>query len=386
MNARAVHLRTAGAGLGLVLLSQHGAALAAQWSIQPTARLQGLTETNPRLLQEGGEDAHGVLAGADLSLRRATELAELSLDGSASRRSYDQSGALDRLDLNTTLGFKARRERFNWGARAMATRDTTLTSELGLSGLTEVKGRHESAGGVLNFGWFATERFQLNAAATVQFDFYPGQDVSLVDYRYRSAQFGGSYALGPRSSLSLTAQRGELAVSGNSYESNDSSVLLQYQFQPSERFSIAVGGGPSRVQGPGSTENGTSFNASVSRSGERFRATLSGGRRIAPTGRGFLTRRDDAGFDFAMRLGEHVNGSLGATYIRSKDVLAGFGFSLADVRYRRATAGLGWQFGQRWSLGLAAGYSEQLSRGAGADGHGIDAQLGFTWNGRAHAW
>ncbi len=386
MNARAAHLRTAGAGLGIALLSQHGAALAAQWSISPAARVQALTETNPRLVKEGAEDVHGLVAGADLSLSRATELALLSFDASATQRRYDQASALDRLDINTALSLKARRERFNWQAAASATRDTTLTSELGLSGLTQVRSRHESASGMLNSQWSATERFQVSVGASLQFDFYPGRDIALVDYRYRSANFGGSYALGPRSSLSLTAQHGEMAVSGNDYKSNDSLVTLQYQFRPSERFSVSLGGGPSRAKGPRSSEDGASFSASLSHLGERVSTTFSGGRRIAPTGRGYLSRRDNASLAFSISLTEHLNGSLDASYIRSKDVLADFGLSLSDVRYRRANAGLGWQLGRKWSLGASAGYSEQLSRGTAAGGHGFDAQLGVSWNGSPHVW
>jgi hypothetical protein len=386
VNARVAHLRTAGAGLGIALLSQHGAALAAQWSFGPTARLQVLTETNPRLVKDGAEDVHGLVAGADLSLLRATELASLSLDASATQRRYDQASALDRLDINTALSLKARRERFSWQAAATATRDTTLTSELGLSGQTQVRSRHESASGTLAADWSASERFQVNFGASVQFDFYPGQDVALVDYRYRSANLGGSYALGPRSTLALTAQLGEMAVSGNDYKSNDSVLMLQYQFRPSERFSLAIGGGPSRAKGPGSSENGATFSASLSRIGERVRTSLSGGRRIAPTGRGYLSRRDNASLGLSVSLTEYLNGSLDASYIRSKDVLADFGLSLSDVRYRRATAGLGWQLGRSWSLGASAGYSEQLSRGTSAGGHGFDAQVGISWNGNPHVW
>lgn len=382
---QAARLRSAGAGLGFALLAPHGA-LAAEWSLEPNAQVSMLGETNPRLMAGGSEDAQAVSAGADLSLRRATELSTLALSASASQRQYRQASALDRLDTNAALLFQARRERFDWQARATATRDTTLTSELGLSGLSENKRRHESAGASLSLNWSATERLGASVGTDVQFDMYPGEDASLVDYRYRSAHLGGSYILGPRSALSLTAQRGELAVSGSNYESTDSALTLQYRFQPSERTSLSIAGGPSRVKGLFSTEDGETFNASLSRSGEYFTATLSGGRRIAPTGRGYLTQRDEASLDLSTNLTERLRSSLSGTYIRSKDVLAGFGFSLSEVRYRRISASLGWQFRQRWSLTVGGGYADQASRGPAAPAGGYDLRAGFNWNGSRHVW
>ncbi|HUG71909.1 MAG TPA: hypothetical protein VMK82_00665 [Steroidobacteraceae bacterium] len=389
MTARGLHTLKAGVGLGVSLLVSHDAALAAQWSVQPGVQVRALAETNARLVpagHPGNIDAQAIAAAADLTLQRSTELATLELMAGASQRRYEQDAALDRLDADVGAILRGSRERWSWQARTNAARDTTLTSEAGTSGLTDSEQRHETAGGSFTLSWSASERLALNLGAAVQFDFYPGQQAALVDYRYRSAQLGGSYQLSPRSTLAVTASHGELAASGTTHESRDSAVLVQYEVRPAERFSLTLSAGPSRVEGAQSREHGASYSAALSRGGERLTTTLSAGRRIAPTGRGYLTRRDDATLRFTLRLRERLSVNAGAAYIRSKDVLAGLGLRLNSARYRSASAGMDWQIAERWSLAFSGGHVDQITNATGQHASGFNAQLGVSWRGGAHVW
>jgi hypothetical protein len=379
---RAVH----SAGAGLALLASHGAVHGAEWTIAPQAQLHAVAESNPRMVDAANpahESARALSVGAALDATRRTELTALTLGARIAQRRYDQDSALDRLDIDTTLGLQGASERLTWSTRAFARRDTTLTSELGLSGSTSAKSRHEALGGNFDARWSSNERLFATVGTAVQFDAYPGNESGLLDYRYRSAQLGGGYVLSPRSQLQLSAHAGELDVSSNRFASQDSSLQLRYSIQPSERFNASVFIGPTWVKGTSNTETGRNFGANIGRTGERLSLALSAERRIAPTGRGLLTERDDASLNMAMRLSERWNANLAYSYIRSRDLLSGYGFELEDVRYQRIEGGLSWNIGRKWSAAIRAGHSTQRVASSRSTGSGYSAQLGVVWEGGA---
>lgn len=372
----------------LALLCPINKARSAEWTLQPDAQLHVLSETNPGLVpsDRGSTHARGLTAAANLLLQRRLETSSVRLTGRASQRRYDHSTALDRTDINLGLDWQAQRERTSWQASAAATRDTTLTSELGLTGQTGARYRHESLTGSAGMSWIASERLTGTASTSVSFDTYPGQRSGLVDYRYRAADIGADYMLGRRSSLGVNLRRGELAVSGRGNRSTDSTVMLQYRWQPTELLSLSVGAGPAWTRGVAGTERGESLSVGLERSGERSSMQASVRRHIAPTGRGYLTKRDDAHLQYSTRVTEGLTVDASASYLRSTDVLAASDVRLGEVRYRRASAGLAWRFRQHWSLSASAGYADQLSRATAAHGHGLEFRTGIGWNGRSHVW
>lgn len=373
----------------LASLAPVDAICAAQWSVTPGARIHLVTETNPRLLpadHPGAADAQALAASFDVASERAAELLTTRFDAHVSQHRYRQDSALDRIDMNLAASLQGHGERSDWTARASAARDTTLTSELGGSGISSERYRHESLTGTFRTGWSATERVALHSEGGVQFDVYPGNGDGLVDYRYRHLQFGGSGALDERSQLVLSARGGELDSTGGE-GARDASVELRYERRIHERASFAAFAGPSWVDRRGRrSSRGERLGATFAHASERLSTALSLQRSIAPTGRGILSERDQASLTLSLRLTPRLEGSLASTYIRSKDVLSGRAAALSDVRYRHVAAGLNWRLLQRWSTSLQLGYSDQSLRGQSRPFHGLTAGLGITWDGDSHVW
>jgi hypothetical protein len=83
---------------------------------------------------------------------------------------------------------------------------------------------------------------------------------------------------------------------------------------------------------------------------------------------------------------EHVTGTLGARYLRSRNVVGALGFTFDDVRYGRADAGLTWSVSPQWSADLRAGISAQEQGFKGARAAGVDVAFGIRWNGINHVF
>ncbi|MDR2214531.1 MAG: surface lipoprotein assembly modifier [Nevskiaceae bacterium] len=387
MNAQRFSLRGASMGLGIALLTPCSTALAAQWTLTPQAQVGALAETNPRLFIGGGEDAQSLSAGGNLSLRRATELSTLEFDAKAEQRSYLNDNSLSHLDSDLAAQYQSKRERYDWNVRGFFVNDTTLTSELGLSGITTENRRHRSSGGAVNVNWLLTERFKASAGASAQFDQYPSSDLELTNYQYVSTQLGGIYALNQRSALSLTWHHGDMAVSGGGPRTSDSSLVAQYQFAASERLNLTVAAGPSWTKGPVETRSSEVFNVTLTRNTERFKTSLSGGRRVAPTARGYLTQRDQVSVNFSAMLTERLEGTATGAYVRSRDVLPGFNVNLVDVRYSRIAGNLRWKLRERLSLSTGVGYGRQeVGLDQRQKGSGYDVRLGLNWDGDPYVW
>jgi hypothetical protein len=346
-----------------------------------------VNESNPRLELEPAGDQQAMAANLGLRMGIQSETTDIALSSSAAWRQYSEDRSLDRTDLRMDMSMQqASSERVSWLALASATRDTTLTSELGTSGETRVGYRHESLGAQLRPQWRISERWTATMQLQTQHEFYPSAESGLSDYQYHSVGLVSSWRRSPRDTLGIVIRGGQLQVSGALVDATDSSALLEYSLTFDERWNLRLAGGPAWARGTGPTQQGESFSFDLTRGAQYAAVSLSADRSIAPTGRGYLTRRDSLSLQLSRNLATHLSGNLSARYIRSRNVAGALEFTTDDVRYRRVDAGLNWMLSPQWATEMHAGYSDQQRSANGLRSSGVDLGLGIRWNGKNHVF
>jgi hypothetical protein len=364
-------------GSGIFAAALAGApALAADWSVQPVAQLYAQVESNPQLLADGERSAQSGVADLTLGISRRTELLDMNLNAGGSFRRYGGEVDLDRDDQQVQLGFSRRGERYTLRGNASVTRDTTLTSELGTTGITEYNQRHRARALSLAPTWQASERMTTGLTLGWQDNRYArGPQNGLADYNYFSAAFNSGFEFSEASTVSLVASAGRL---DSKFRTDNLDARLQVQHAWSSRWSASLSGGPSWMRTGSRTARGSVFSASLLHQGERLSLDTSLGRSISPTGSGLLSRRDEASLRATFALTEHVNAAASVSAIRSREFIPQFGFKLSDVRYLRSELSLSWRISRDWSLGAGAGNSEQQLLN-GATGRNLDARMSLSW-------
>jgi len=276
-------------------------------------------------------------------------------------------------------------ERVSWSGALDAVRNTTLTSELGTTGLTHVGYRHESVGGQFQPRWQVTELWATSLTAQVQSDFYAAAAVNLVDYTYYSAALDNSWRLSQKDTLGVVVRSGRLRVPHSSDDVSDTSAVLRYARNLNERWSLSLSGGPAWTRGTGPTQRGENFSFQLQRGAQYGAVSLNLERANAPSGSGYLTKRDSASLALRREFSPLLSASLDARYMRSRNVAGSLGFVFNDVRYRRVEATLNRAVSRQWSAVLRAGYAGQQGI-VGGLASGVDISLGVHWNGENHVF
>jgi hypothetical protein len=354
--------------------------LAADWSVQSSAQLYALAERNPQLLAGEDRDVQGGVAALAIGLLRQTELLDLHLDVNGSARRYGNDTALDRDDQSVALSLARRGERYVLQGTASVTRDSTLTSELGTTGITEFNQRHRARVLSLAPQWQLTERLATGLSLGWQDNSYGLNSQSrLSNYSYSSAAFNASFATTETTDATLVISGGRLDSALNDFNTHSLAARLELQHSWSPRWQGSLSGGPSKVETRQRTTRGSVFSAAITRKGERLNLDTSLERSIEPTGSGLLSRRDSVGLHANAALSAQVNLGVGLNMIRSRELLHERSLTINDVRYTRAELSLSWRVAREWNLGFTAGNSRQKSLETGAIGKGFDARLMLAW-------
>jgi hypothetical protein len=337
--------------------------LAAEWTFSPLGEIVAQTQQNPHLSSD--EDAkhelsNGMGATAALGMERRTERTTITLQPVIRAYRYADNNNLDRDEENLNLSLSWLGEKMSWRAGANAARDTTLTSELGSTGLT-----------------------QANLQASE--NRYPDDQTSLENYRYSTALVGASYVVSEKLSLSLFGTVGQLDGEGHQENTANSSASVQASYVWSPVSSVSASIGQSWSKTGDQRQRGLLYNVSATRAFEKGSLAFSVGRRQSPSGRALLTEADEANLAFSTQITERLSATAQASYTKRRNVLRQFDIDLERVRYTRTDLGLSWRMTSSWKLGLNVGAAiQQIGSGFVADeltGRGYDVRLGFGWNG-----
>jgi hypothetical protein len=370
-----------------------GSAVAAEWTFSPSADLSTQTQQNPRLTTEKDHKddvSNGLGATAGIGLQRRTERTTLVVSPVFRAYRYSDDENLDRDEENVNLSYDWFGEKVSWKTSANAARDTTLTSELGTTGLTQGNQRHESWGASIGPTWALSERWQLQSSLQTYANRYPDQQLGLSNYKYSTALAGTTYVATEKFSLSLYGTAGKLDSEGNRSDTDDKSanIQLSYAWSPLTSFSASIG--RSWVTSDAGRKTGLLYSVSASRSFEKSFLSLSASRRQSPSGSALLTQQEETRLSFGSQLTEQLSATASASYSKRRNVLEIFSVDLQEVRYSRVDLGLAWRMAPNWRLGVNLGAASQqvdsIFVGASPTARAYEVRLGLSWNGDPYVW
>jgi hypothetical protein len=377
-------LHVAAVTAGLASSSAH----AAEWTLAPSGTLSTRVQQNPYLSSDEEQEKErstglGVQAALDV-LRRTERLSVAIKPVLATYRFPDNSG-LDRNELNLQTSLNWKGERVSWLANAGATRDTTLTSELGNTGLTQGNFRHESY--VASFGpaWQVSERMQARSTIGSQSHRYDGRESSgLENYLYSRASASVSYVLSDRTSLSFAGAVGRISREGTGANSDNASASVQVRHAWSSRLSFGAEVGPSWVRAGQGRTQGLLYGGDAGLAFEKSSLSLNISRSQDPSGRAVLTEVEQANLAFTTQFTERLSGGVTAGFTRRRSALRELDFEYQRVRYSRIEMRLSWRASPNWLLGASLGNTVQRVGEVFFDeatGRGYDALLTLRWTG-----
>lgn len=367
-----------------VLFAQQ--ASAAEWRVLPSAFVGASYADNPRLRVDDDSSASGSVGELKASLQRLTERSELSLLPRFIASRYSDDESLDSEDLFVNGGYRWVGERSEWNMDLGWIRDTTLTSELGSTGLIDSNRRHETGSLTIAPKVTFTERASGGVQMYVADHRYIDADLTgLVDYRYMAVSLFSSFVLTDAgSALTVTGQGGRLTTEGLfGAETRNGTLRLGWTFQPWLLWTASLSGGPAIVQTSSAEDTGWVFDGEIKRQGERWSLTANAGRNQSPTGRGVLTRRDEAKLTFSRNITERLGASIAARYIQSQDLLPQQGRVRAyEVDYAQLSMAASWRVSRDWSLSLQLIGNSQDYELAPERANGYRASFNVIWNGQ----
>jgi hypothetical protein len=361
-----------------------GIAHAADWRVEPSIRASSEYVDNPKLLPEGGEQLYGGVTDARVRMLAQTETMQLELTPDWHFASYPDDRDLNANDAHLDASLSASQgERLTWRFGLQGVRDSTLTSELGSTGLAYTNKRRELIAASVAPEWRATLRSVWTAnvfGSTVHY--IDAQQTGLVDYDYRGGSIGWRFSLTPRTSFTVDGNYGALDVHDTGMRQTSESVRFGAERDLGLLWHAVLSVGPSLVHTDFDDERGRVVAASITRRGERFQLHSTLTSAVEPTGQGVLAQRDELEAGTTHAVTEHLTLSVSIAAVRTHE--HAYGVSTPEVRYYSAVAGAEWQFARQWfaTLGISAS-TQSYQNYAGVDeaADSRRATLGIRWAG-----
>jgi len=367
-----------------VLCAIAGTASAADWSLAPHFGLNGEYNTNPYLQFQDTGNRSGGIFDASLPLGAKTERTDFKLGLDAHLRHYNDDVSQNRDDERLSTSINQTSERHSWSGSASWARDTTLTSELGTTGLTQTNKRHNRYGASINPQIQLSERSLANFGISGELNRYQDAELTgLVDYSYASVFAGYSRLMGELTSVGFGAVVGGQSVPDRSSSDTVNALLrVSLSHDYSERLHFESYLGPIYARSQTLERRGAGGRLALRYGGLRTDFSFSAERQLAPAGLGDLTIRDAASLEMTNRLKERLSVSTILSYQRSQAALTIPGASANRTQYWRAEEGLHWQCAKTLSIGLVAGKTRQKSSNQTDYADGFFARFGITWSPR----
>ena len=361
-----------------------GAVTAADWSLAPHFGLNGEYNTNPYLQSQITGDRSGGSFDASLPLGAKTETTDFKLGLDAHVWRYNNDVLQNRDDEQLSAAISQTGEHNSWTSTAAWTRDTTLTSELGTTGLTQTNKRHNRYAASISPQVQLSERGLVSLGVSGEVDRY--QDAALTglfDYGYGSVFAGYSRLVGERTSIGFGGVASGQSVPDRSSSDTVNALLrLILSHDYSDRLHLESYLGPTYAHSTTLAHWGAGGRLVLKYGGLLTDYSFSAERQLAPAGLGNLTLQDSASLKMTNRLKEKLSIDTSLAYQRSRDALTIPGTSAYHTYYWRAEESLHWQSTQTLSIGLAVGETRQKSSGLATYADGFVARLGINWTPR----
>ena len=369
-------------GATAVLLAAGGAAGAADWSTAPTMSVGASYVSNPRLLADRKPHDEALSAEFSLPILRKSELTECSLTPLVRDTRFRSDHSLNHDEQSLLANISHRGELATWTADAGVQRDTTLTSELGVTGLTQATLRHQRLSASLGADRQLAPLLSLGAQLSWEGDSYQYRPSSgLTDYHFSAVSLQASYLASAATRWTLTALADRLDLPGNANFSNDIALRLGFQYATGPAWSFTLNGGPSRVQTRIEQRSGWVAALQADRRAERATLSLLASRGVKPSGRGTLTTTDDVTVKVGWAVTERLQSALQLHAIRSRDVVPAIGYQYLDIKYGVVDASLSWRWTETLTLNARVGGNGQRDSFAPGTRSGAFGSLNLSWSG-----
>lgn len=359
---------------------------AADWSGTLESALNAAYVINPRLVAGGDmSDETGQLT-IDGKTTAQTERDSLTLTPRFTLTRYVHDTDLNREEGSLTVNFKEKLERGQWTFDGIASTDSTLTSELGTTGITYVNLRHNTGLAELGYVYSSSERLSWSLQVGGQIARYEdAKEFGLTNYDYGSVQFGPSWNFSELVLGSVTLEADRLNPETGAKQT-DYSASLQLQRSFSERYSWHASLGGARVN-YGSTETSASssstsaqYEVGATYKGERLQWDLSARRAIVPIGLGLLAPQTVVALVIAANTSEYSTLSLSLNGIRSDAVFVDHFPVYGGATWGQA--GVEWRHNFTTHWAFTVGYQQSRARALDVTewANGKQAHIGISWN------
>lgn len=364
-------------------MAANGPVYADAWTLTERGRASADYDDNVLLSYDDAIETAKLSAEAAASLARQDDAFRLRIEPRIATVRYLDAAEFDYTAGYLRLNARQTSERSSLEFALDGTQDTTLTSEEGSTGLTQVNKYHRSAVLSVTPSLQWTERLAAGGQVYATVHRYVDAELTgLIDYDYGMAAGSMSYGLGELSRLSLQISAGKLRVPDDSgYDKTNFAATLTYTKQFDEHWQAVVSFGPSEIRTDAASNSGVVYEVSATRKSELFNMSAAIKREVTPTGQGALTRRDEASLGFYRSLSERASLNVGGRWIRNRNVLPSGGLELNAVRYAGASARFNWSLAPTWSLSLSFGYTQQSHSWIDDTARRRDAGLSLNWSG-----
>jgi hypothetical protein len=353
---------------------------AQQWISTPSLRVGGNYDSNIRLVADDPTEATNGLVDASWTLSRNGERLSWRVTPRFNILRYSNQPLLDRTDKFFFLDGTYAGERVSWLANAGYVHDSTLTSELGLSGITEVNRPHDLLTAKLGPTVQITERVSAQGEVGWSQNRYDrSEGTGLTDYDYGNASLSSGWKATANATLSLSGYGGVMRLPDSGTTSRNVGAQLRIASPVNELLSWELAAGPSRVITDVAIDNGMSSSARLGLRNDKSALSFGSGRDVIPTGRGSLSRREYVSLDGSYRFAEYLTASADVHWTKNRDVASTLNTNTTAIRYTSANSSLRWFFLSDWSVSVHAGWAEQAYSSSPSVAHGWHGGIDFTW-------
>jgi hypothetical protein len=359
---------------------------AADWSGTLQAALNAAYVTNPRMLagvNTSDETGQLMLGGSTMA---QTERSQLTVAPQILLTRYDRATDLDSDTGNLAIHFLEKLERGQWTFDGQGVTDSTVTSELGTTGVTYVNRRHNSGSADLGYQYFSTERLSWLLQAGGQITRYSdATQFGLVNYDYGSAQLGPIWNFSERLQGSLTLEADRLNPDVGARQNNYTiSTELRRDF--SERYAWRVSVGGTRVEYgstatyPASSSTTVEYEVGANYKGERLTWDLSAKRAVLPIGIGLLAPETVASLVIVANTSENGTLTLSLNGRRTDSVFVGSIPLASGATYGQAGVEWRYHFTTHWAFSLSYQYARARSLNVQEWANGNQGEFGIVWD------
>jgi hypothetical protein len=362
-------------------------AQAADWSGTLEAALNAAYVTNPTLVPHSDVSDENAQLSVDGTASAQTERGQLTVTPRFLAVRYDHEKDLNINEGGLDVAFVEKLERGQWSVEAQGLTDSTITSELGTTGVTYVNRRHDAATLSLGYQYLSTERLSWQLQGGGQITRYSDAAAfGLTNYDYYSLSFGPTWSFSERVQGSLILEADRLNPQEGTRQ-NDFSAYLQLKRSFTEQYSwrVSVGGtridyGSSPGSPAGSASTSSFYEVGTTRKGERLQWDLSLKRSVLPIGIGLLAPQTVLNLSVVAATSERSTLTVSLNGIRTDPVFFDQLVVYAGGTWGQASGEWRYQLSPHWTLSAAYIYGRSRYNSNSDWANGNQARLGIVWN------